>query len=129
MPLFNTPTDVEGFYVPESGTYILDLVAIQEGPELQFGPTIKWLWTVYDMQSQPVLYEGNPAKTDALSSRKMGPRAKARKWTEAHLGRPLVEGEDATALESEIVGKKVMGLFAPNEKGDVRLQQLTQYVK
>ncbi len=129
MPLFNTPTDKEGFYTPDAGTFILELTSIEEGPELQYGPTIKWVWAVFSMpDGQPVLYEGNPAKTDALSSHKMGPRAKARKWTEAHLGRVLIEGEDADALAQEIIGKRVMGMFAPNEKGDIRLQQVTRYI-
>ena len=127
MPLFNTPTNQDSFYTPDPGTYILELTAVEEGPELQYGPTIKWRWNVHDMQGGPVVYEGRPAETDALSSQKMGPRAKARRWLEAHLQRALEEGEDPALFEGDVIGTRVMGMFGPNEAGKTTLLQVTEF--
>tara|TARA_Y100000310_G_scaffold188119_1_gene188087 strand:+ start:566 stop:955 length:390 start_codon:yes stop_codon:yes gene_type:complete len=129
MPLFNPPTNKDSFFVPDPGTYVLELTGVEAGPELQFGPTIKWRWNVYDMQGSPIQYEGRPAETDALSSQKMGPRAKARKWMTAHLARDLEEGEDPSILEREVIGTRVMGMFGPNESGKNTLLQVTQYAE
>jgi len=79
------------------------------------------------MKGGPVEYEGRPAETDALSSQKMGPRAKARRWLEAHLQRELEEGEDPVRFQAEVVGTRVMGMFGPNEAGKTTLLQVTPF--
>jgi len=127
MSIFKTPTNQDRCYAPDPGTYVLELTSVEAGPELQFGPTIKWKWNVYDLEGQPVQFEGHSAETDALSSQKMGPRAKARKWTEMHLKRALDDGEDPASIERELVGTRVMGMFGPNEAGKTTLLQVTQF--
>ena len=57
----------------------------------------------------------------------MGPRAKARRWLEAHLQRALEEGEDPALFEGDVIGTRVMGMFGPNEAGKTTLLQVTEF--
>ena len=84
----------------------------------KFGPSIRWTWIVFDINSkEPVLFEDKPATVDALSGTDMGPRAKARAWANKHLAptREVVEDEDPDALMKELIGKRVKLNFTIKE--------------
>lgn len=118
MALFKKPSATDGFYVPEPGSYIGELVALEEFTGGKFGPSIRWQWVLFDSNTKlPVLFEGKPAKVDSLSSPSMGPSAKARKWANAHLApnRRVIDDEDPDALQKELIGKRVILTFVRTE--------------
>ncbi len=127
MAVFQTPTDQEGFYVPDPGNYVGESIGI-EPFEGKFGASVKWNWKLFGMDgTTEVMDEGDQAVVDALSSAKVGPRTKTRKWLGAHLGREIVAGEDPDALQAQLPGKRVMLIYGPNEDGDCRLLQVLPF--
>lgn len=119
MSVFDGITDTEGFYVPEAGSFIGELAKL-ETFEGKFGRSIRWEWIIFTLDGEPVLFEDEPARFDALSTSKMGPSAKARKWSNKHLApdREVVEDEDPDSLMAELIGKRVKLSFAESEADD-----------
>lgn len=118
MALFKKPSAQDGFFVPEPGSYIGELVEMTEFNGGKYGPSVRWQWVLYSMDTKlPILFEGKPAKVDALSSPAMGPSAKARKWANAHLApnRRVIDDEDPEALQRELIGKRVILTYVRTE--------------
>jgi hypothetical protein len=119
MSTFDTPTDQSEFYIPEAGNFIGELVSV-EPFDGKFGKSVRWEWVMFDMDGDPVLFNDEPAKFDALSTAKLGPTTKARKWANKHLApdREVVEDEDPDSLLRELLGKQVKLSFAEEEADD-----------
>ena len=119
----------------EPGRYLFKVSRLEDGNEGEYGPSIKWVFNVADMESKQAILDGNtgePYEFWAYSSTKMGKTAKqvakARAWTEALLNRN-VEGESGDALAKEVIGKMAVAILGTDEKtGYTRILQLTPFV-
>jgi hypothetical protein len=74
------------FVVLPEDIYVVEFVTFEDGPEGQFGPSVRLLYSVAEGE-----YAG--ATLDELASLKGGPRAKLRQRAEALLGRAYETGE------------------------------------
>lgn len=74
----------------EDGVYPATLMGLEEQAATQgkedWGPQLKWTFQVYDSE--------DGQEIPAWSSMRFGPKAKARKWLQAILGRQFQDGEE-----------------------------------
>ena len=77
----------------EEGTYEADFDGVAEGPDGQYGPSIKWQFTAY--------VEGEPTPVNGLTSTSTSVKSKGYEWLTAILGRQPGVGEtiDLDALK------------------------------
>lgn len=106
-------TSGEGQIVPE-GRYTLHLVGLEKAPPSTFnpeaGPRIKWIFNLYDAQGNPFMFNGSVYEFFRHTSTKNSPRAHARQFSEALLGRKLNDGE--TPRLTDCIGKRMSGLIS-----------------
>jgi len=104
---------------------VLTLAEIEDAGTGQFGPSILWKWKM----STPTTPEefrvdgnsGDPYLFYAYSSTKMSPKADARHWAEALLGREIEDGEKLEP--NSLLGKRMQAMIVhePSPKdGTVR---------
>jgi hypothetical protein len=131
---FKSPAGGGDWWAPQQpGMFRMKLVDIEDGPELEFGPTVKWRFEMYNMDGTPVKYvpSGGPnagkeiqAVADGLTSFSTGPRSTARQYFQALLGRALLPTDDINVLQQEVIGKECIGSWGPNTKGRMAIQSL-----
>lgn len=131
---FRSPNAGGDWYTPERmGMYRMKLVDIEDGPDLGYGPTVKWKFQMFEMDGTPIKYtpKGGPnegvlieAIADGLTSYSTGPKSTAAKWFKALLGRPLANNEDMTMVQAEALGRECLGSWGPNDKGRNVIQSL-----
>lgn len=106
-------TSGEGAIVPE-GRYTMHLTRLEKAPPSDFnpeaGPRIKWVFGLYDQQGERFRFNGEDYEFFRTTSTKNSPRAFARQYTEALLGRRLNDGE-VPPLRT-LVGRKMSGLIS-----------------
>lgn len=91
----------------EEGTYEADFDGVEEGPEGQFGPSIRWNFTAY--------VEGEPEKVNGLTSTSTSTKSKGYEWLTAVMGRQPEVGE-AIDFDS-LKGSRCKVLVEDNAKG------------
>jgi len=99
--MFAVATNQSGF-LPDEGKYTVECTAIEEAPDNGYGPGVRWVLA---------LYEGDRQVTSdywQTTSPNMGPKARARQYVEAFLGRPLEEGERVNP--NDLIGKRCSGM-------------------
>lgn len=99
--MFAVATNQSGF-LPDEGKYTVECTAIEEAPDNGYGPGVRWVLA---------LYEGDRQATSDFwqtTSPSMGPKARARQYVEAFLGRPLEEGERVNP--NDLIGKRCSGM-------------------
>ncbi len=99
--MFAVATNQSGF-LPDEGKYTVECSAIEEAPDNGYGPGVRWVLA---------LYEGDRQATSDFwqtTSPNMGPKARARQYVEAFLGRPLEEGERINP--NDLIGKRCTGM-------------------
>lgn len=124
MP-FDTPATYTAI---EDGTYVLQLKALEDTPDNGFGPGNKWIFHLWEKQTREAVTneDGTAYEFYQFSSSKMTPRAKARGWFEALIGRPIQDGEDPDAIVSAAIGKYAEALIASEiEDGKLRTKIVT----
>jgi len=109
----------------EPGQYVLTVISIEpaEGGNPAFGPSVKWTFTVANPSTPNDLMvndDGEPYDFWGHTSVKMSPKARARQWTEALVGRQLEEGERINP--STLIGQRMQALVIheAGEDGIVR---------
>lgn len=106
-------TTGDGNIVPE-GRYTLHLIRIEKAPPSDFkpedGPRIKWIFNLYDAQHEPFFFDGKLYEFFRHTSRKNSPRAFARKYAEALLGRALAA--DEVPPLSSLLGRRMSALLS-----------------
>lgn len=112
--VFAPASNQDSTIVPE-GRWTLDLKRIEAAPPSTFSddksPRAKWVFhlfaeTVENMAKGDQFYfNGEPYELFRHTSLKNSPRAYARKYAEALLGRPLAEGE--TPVKSDLIGRRM----------------------
>ena len=119
--MFDTASNTDGTTL-DAGMYILTVASIEPAEDNGFGPSVLWRFQVSEMAS-PTDFKLTDNGDEFLfwhwTSTKMTPRARARHWVEALMGRPLGEGEriDPDAL----VGRRMQAMVIHEEKeGQVR---------
>jgi hypothetical protein len=119
MP-FSNPTVGGGSYEFDTGKYYVKVVRLEDQPEGQYGPQIKWVFEVASLDGEVITDEkGLNAELWQWSSPKIstgGKRnSKAFDW-----GSALMPNIDLMTLSGEefstvIVGKKAIALIGPKE--------------
>lgn len=134
MAIFKRPTDEAAFFTPSPGTVIGELKALDEFNKGKYGPSMRWTWVLFDINTkQPILFNDKPATYDALSGVELNPGTKARAWANKHLApeREVAAGEDPDKLERDLIGKRVRLNFSldvdENDKEVVKLTSLLAY--
>lgn len=104
----------------EDGEYTAEFLSVEETPPTPNSPSnqpfLKWTFQVYDSD------EGQPM-TQATSM-KFGPKANARLWTEALMGRPLTDGEDVEINDLAPKQCRVLIEHPPESNGYARITRV-----
>lgn len=140
------------YYEPQPGMLKGTFIGYEDGPELAFKEkdgtekltkNMRWKWRLTNMDDTPVMYvgknqDGTPgtdapeqAIVDALSTEATGPKAKARKWAEAHLNRKIegaVTGAQFAGIMDECVDKTVYLVFGPNQNNKISVANIIPIV-
>lgn len=106
-------TSDNGQIIPE-GRYTLHLIALEKAPPSTFqpeaGPRIKWIFNLYDQQGAVFMFNGDIYDFYRTTSTKNSPRAFARQYAEALLGRKLDDHE--VPRLADCIGKRMSGLIS-----------------
>jgi len=119
MPTFSPASNQAEFVPPEPGWYIATCTAIEDAPPKQFGPGVKWIFTLADPQTGVVFQdaEGKDLEVWQYTSVKMSPKARARPLVEALYGRPLDVDSREVPDARQLIGKSMLTLLT-HENGD-----------
>lgn len=119
--MFDTASNTDGT-VLEAGQYVLTVESTEQAEDNGFGPSVLWRFRVSDPTTPEEFRlddSGEPYLFWHWTSTKMTPRARARHWIEALLGRPIGDGERIDP--STLVGKRMTALVIHEEKeGQIR---------
>lgn len=102
----------------DEGKYFVKVKALEDAPEGQFGPGIKWIFTVATPEGGVVKDDrGFDAEFWQFSSDSLSSRSKGGKWAAALLGRELTPQDKGSEIAKALIGKKGVALIADNEEG------------
>lgn len=90
--MFAVATNQTGF-LPDEGKYTVECLRIEEAPDNGFGVGVRWVLALYEGDQRVKNDGGYDYEFWQTTSPNMGPKARARQYVEAFLGRPLEEGE------------------------------------
>lgn len=118
------PDPTEGGSFIEPGRYVLRIVKMEAMPPTpehpDWRPSIRFTLNLQDYTTRKVMMDKNeqPYEWWVYRSATLAQGTKTRQFTEAFLGRSLIEGQDAgEAVAKELLGKKAIGMVGPNQKG------------
>lgn len=120
--MFQTVSDADGFLM-EPGNYRLKVLSVEEADDGQYGPSMLWKFLVADAANpDDFKVDANGVEWDfrAYTSTMMTPRARARAWTEALLGRPLSAGEKITP--PDLVDRSMVALIVHKQGEDGQMR-------
>lgn len=103
----------------DSAEYPAELDRIEDGPDLQYGPTFRLVFNTY--------IDGEPEEIDGLASKKASTRSKLVKWAGALLGHPLAADEEFTLDDLE--GKPCRVTVEMQESGFPRVIEVKSQAK
>jgi hypothetical protein len=127
---FMPATSSDGPVVPE-GRWALELLRIEKAPPSTFnperGPQMKWVFRLYadGVEGYPkgdeFFFNGELYEFFRTTSRANSPRAYARQYAEALLGRRLEEGE--VPQRSDLIGRRMSAMLTsePSENDPTRM--------
>lgn len=110
--MFAVATNQTGF-LPDEGKYTVECLRIEEAPDNGFGVGVRWILALYENNERVLQGNGEPLEFWQTTSPNMGPKARARAYVEAFLGRPLGEGERINP--DDLPGKKCSGMVIHEE--------------
>lgn len=133
MPTFNAATDAPEYVLPEPGAYIATCIEILDAPDKGFGPGVKWVFHLMDPHSGVTLHNADdePEECWQFTSVKMSPKARARPFVEALLGRPVnVDGREVPDIR-QLIGRSMFTILIHEPRDDgsqtVRLTSCKPY--
>jgi hypothetical protein len=127
---FMPATSSDGPVVPE-GRWALELLRIEKAPPSTFnperGPQMKWVFHLYAdgvegfQKGDEFFFNGEVYEFYRTTSRANSPRAYARQYAEALLGRRLEEGE--VPQKSDLIGRRMSAMLTsePSENDPTRM--------
>jgi hypothetical protein len=127
---FMPATSSDGPVVPE-GRWALELQRIEKAPPSTFnperGPQMKWVFHLYAdgvegfQKGDEFFFNGERYEFYRTTSRANSPRAYARQYAEALLGRRLEEGE--VPQKSDLIGRRMSAMLTsePSENDPTRM--------
>lgn len=125
--MFNDPNDSS---FPElDGKYLMRCDRIDEADPGQFGPRVRWVFSLWDFATQePVTWDnGDPFEWFQLTSTKTGNKSTARKWMQAFLNREITPDDSGAALAQAVVGKYAEVTVAENDAGYPHIVSIKPY--
>ncbi len=100
----------------EDGEYVLTLVRVESAEGGQYGPSLRWIWTMKSASTGAVVpgldSSGDLYEWHQYSSTRMTPRVKHYPWVVALLGRAPAIGESGVALVKAVLGKSMFAYCA-----------------
>jgi len=99
---------VGGTATIDEGEYPATLKRTEEGPEGQWGPTMRWVFDVY--------VEGEAEEQDMLTGYKYSGRSNLKKVLDALMGHPLA-ADEAPPEPDDLIGKTCKVTIGINDKG------------
>jgi len=134
MPVFDGASDQPEYTPPEVGRYIATLKELKDAPDRGWGIGAQWVFTLAELMSGVTLVDadGKDEELWQFTSTKMSPKARARPFVEALLGRPLDIANREAPDPRLLVGKSMLCVLI-HEKADdgsvrARLTSCTPYV-
>lgn len=125
MP-FGNVTDGGGSMPKMEGSYIIEVLRIEDMEDGQFGARMRWVFEAVEDDGTVVSWDNGEAfEWFQQSGATLGPRSTARKWAEALLGRELRAGEEGESVTEQLIGRKARALIDNNEAGFARIVGLT----
>ena len=107
-----------------SKRYVLKLVRLEVTDHAQYGPGIRWVTNVLDVDGGNVVirdtdgaeYEFYQTSGTRLQAPAPGQKpTKAYKFASGFLGRPIAVGESGRTIAAELIGRKAEAFLAPND--------------
>lgn len=123
--MFSTVTNQTGF-MPDEDKYIVECLRIEEAPDNGFGVGVRWVLGLYQNGERVLQGDGTPLEFWQTTSPNMGPKARARAYVEAFLGRPLEEGERINP--NDIPGKWLSGMVIHEDSTTKQGQKVAKLV-
>src|SRR5262245_29839433 len=120
MPTFSPATDQSDIELPEPGKYIVTCVDIVDAPDKGFGPGLKWVFKLIDPDSGTTIQsrDGGDFELWQFTSVKLSPKARARPFVEALLGRPLdVENREAPDTR-HLINRSMIAMVVHERRDD-----------
>ena len=107
------------------GVYVVKVANLMQ-VENDYGTRVQWQFEVFSYPDLKPLFDefGQPLRVVDWTSTSLGPQAKARKWAEALLQRPLAEGEGGDELADELMGRMAIATVVKNQNGYPRVDSL-----
>ena len=125
MP-FGKVTDGSGTMPKMEGSYVVEVIRIEDMEDGQFGARMRWVFEAVEDDGTVVSWDnGDAFEWYQQSGATLGPRSTARRWAEALLGRELKVGEDGETVTEQLIGRKARALVDTNELGFSRIVGLT----
>jgi hypothetical protein len=106
--MFSVATNQTGF-LPDEGKYTVECLRIEEAPDNGFGVGVRWVLALFEGSERVKNDSGYDYEFWQTTSPNMGPKARARQYVEAFLGRALDEGERINP--DDLPGKKCTGMI------------------
>jgi len=108
-----------------AGVYLVKVADLSKF-ENDYGIRIRWLFDVFSYPDGRPLADslGRPLRLVDFSSPAMGEKAKARRWAEALLQRPLSEGDGGDELAKELIGRMAVATVVTQNRGYPKIDSL-----
>lgn len=107
------PVSNQTGFLPEEGKYTVECLRIEEAPDNGYGIGVRWILALYEGADRVKNDSGFEFEFWQTTSPNMGPKARARQYVEAFLGRPLDDGERINP--NDLPGKRCSGMVIHEE--------------
>jgi hypothetical protein len=124
--MFNTATNQTTGFMPDEDKYNVECLRIEEAPDNGFGVGVRWVLGLYQNGERILQGDGNPLEFWQTTSPNMGPKARARQYVEAFLGRALEEGERINP--NDLPGKWLSGMVIHEDSTTKQGQKVAKLV-
>lgn len=124
--MFATATNQTSGFMPDEDKYTVECLRIEEAPDNGFGVGVRWVLALYKDNERVLMNDGTPMEFWQTTSPNMGPKARARAYVEAFLGRPLEEGERINP--NDLPGKWLAGMVIHEDSTTKKDQKVAKLV-
>ena len=107
------PVSNQTGFLPDEGKYTVECLRIEEAPDNGYGIGVRWVLALYEGADRIKNDSGFDFEFWQTTSPNMGPKARARQYVEAFLGRPLEDGERIDP--NDLPGKRCSGMVIHEE--------------
>lgn len=116
-----------------SQRYVLKLDRLELSDHAQYGPGVRWVFHVMDVENGGTIIRGNDGENyeyfQTTGTRLQAPKPgakipKAYKFACAFLSRQIQVGESGSEIAQNLVGKKAEAFLGPNDNGNLAIMAI-----